>query len=64
MKFNLKAKFTFSTSILSIDKEIKNILKEINNASGLAIAFNANQYVTGITVSGTSQVYVTPGDGM
>lgn len=24
---------------------------------------NANQYFTGITASGTSQVYVTPGDG-
>ena len=31
MKFNLKAKFTFSNSILSIDKEIENIIKEINN---------------------------------
>ena len=25
--------------------------------------FNANQYVTAATASGTSQVYVTPGDG-
>lgn len=25
--------------------------------------FNVNQYVTGITSGGTSQVYVTPGDG-
>lgn len=25
--------------------------------------FNANQYVTAATTSGTSQVYVTPGDG-
>ena len=26
--------------------------------------FNANQYVTAVTASGTSQVYVTAGDGM
>ncbi len=26
--------------------------------------FNANQYVTAATISGTSQVYVTAGDGM
>lgn len=25
--------------------------------------FNANQYVTAATASGTSQVYITPGDG-
>ena len=25
--------------------------------------FNANQYVTGTTASGSSQVYITPGDG-
>lgn len=25
--------------------------------------FNANQYFTGITSSGSSQVYITPGDG-
>lgn len=25
--------------------------------------FNANQYFTGATSSGTSQVYITPGDG-
>lgn len=25
--------------------------------------FNANQYFTGVTSSGTSQVYITPGDG-
>ena len=28
------------------------------------LTFNANQYFTGITVSGTANVYVTPGDGM
>ena len=26
--------------------------------------FNANQYVTAVTASGTSQVYVTAGDGL
>lgn len=28
------------------------------------LTFNANQYFTAITASGTSNVYVTPGDGM
>jgi len=28
------------------------------------LTFNANQYFTGITASGTANVYVTPGDGM
>jgi len=33
-------------------------------ASVEIFTFNVNQYVTAATVSGTSQVYVTPGDGM
>ena len=28
------------------------------------LTFNANQYFTGITSSGTAVLYVTPGDGM
>ena len=28
------------------------------------LTFNANQYFTAITVSGTANVYITPGDGM
>ena len=28
------------------------------------LTFNANQYFTGITSSGTAVIYVTPGDGM
>lgn len=28
------------------------------------LTFNANQYFTAITASGTANVYVTPGDGM
>ena len=28
------------------------------------LTFNANQYLTAITVSGTANIYITPGDGM
>lgn len=28
------------------------------------LTFNANQYFTAITVSGTANIYITPGDGM
>lgn len=28
------------------------------------LTFNANQYFTAITASGTASVYITPGDGM
>ena len=36
----------------------------MNPASVEVFTLNANQYFTGATSSGTSAVYVTPGDGM
>lgn len=36
----------------------------MNPASTEVFTFNGNQYFTAATVSGTSAVYITPGDGM
>lgn len=55
---------TAANATATANVSLKNQTITMVPSSVEVFTFNANQYVTGITASGTSQVYVTPGDGM
>ena len=54
---------TANAATTTANASIKNFTITMVAGSVEVFTFNANQYVTAATASGTSQVYVTPGDG-
>ena len=54
---------TAATATATANVTIKNSTIVMNPNSVEVFTFNVNQYFTGATSSGTSIVYITPGDG-